>query len=163
VMEDGLDLEDGLARKEGRWFTTLATSNQGAEVEIPVLLERLYTAIVYDAARVGLQMVSRALRQDPSDSERLMIYADEITTALEGRKSINLGLVYLPLVLAGILLNGQIGQADENPWTSLAQIKEAAQFRVQQVGSEYGTVFRMLDIILQEAERYLIRKNAPRS
>jgi hypothetical protein len=163
VMEDGLDLEEGLSRKEGRWFTTLATSNQNAAVEIPVLLERLYNAIVYDAVRVGLQMVSRALRQDPSDLERLTVYADEIAAALEGRTPINLGLAYLPLVLAGIMLNGQIGQAHENPWTSLAQIKEATQFRMQQAGSEYGTVFRMLDVILQEAERFLIRKNAPRS
>ena len=50
VMEDGLDLEEGLSRNAGRWFTRLAATDPAMAADVPRLLE---FAVHGDCLRCG--------------------------------------------------------------------------------------------------------------
>ena len=107
-------------------------------------------------------MVERESRQDFGGSERHLSCADEIIAALEGQANLTLSHVYLPLVMAGVLLNTQIKQDNENSWQSLSAISEARLGRERVTGSEFAGLFHILDVMIHEAQQYLIKTNVPR-
>jgi hypothetical protein len=64
--------------------------------------------------------------------------------------------------VAGLLLNMQVGRADENPWSGLDKLKEVSFRRKQEASQDYSVMFEILDTLLWEAEQNLIRRNIAR-
>ncbi len=122
----------------------------------------LYTAVVHDAVRLGLHIVERNTRQQFGDEQEHAAYADEVVSALERQIPIDLGHVYLPLALAGVLLNAQIKIPHENLWTSVEQMREAWRGRQRLADSTFEPVTKMLDSFLYEAEQFLYRSRIPK-
>jgi hypothetical protein len=164
VMEDGLDLEDGFKLTDGRWFQRLVSviNDQYITGDSDRLVGFLYTAALHDAVRVGLSMVERTTHKTFGTEDEHVIYANEVVSALEGSIPPDLGHVYLPLVLAGLLLNAQVRGPRENLWSSVAQVREAWRGRQRLADSTFEPVSEMLDTFLYDAEEFLQRSRIPR-
>ncbi len=164
AMEDGLDLEPGFKLTEGRWFHRLVSVvNDQYIIEDPDhLVTFLYTAVLFDAVRLGLHMVEQAAKQNFGDANEHVVYADEVVAALERQTPIDLAHAYLPLVLSGVILNARIKGTKENLWRSLAMEREAWHGRQRLADSSFEVISQMLDGLLYEAELFLTRTRVPR-
>src|SRR5579859_2104593 len=164
AMEDGLDLEPGFKLTEGRWFHRLVSIvNDEYIVEDPDhLVTFLYTAVVFDAVRLGLHMVEQAAHQNFGDATEHVTYADEVVAALERQTPVDLAHAYLPLVLAGVILNARIKAPKENLWESIAMLREAWTGRQRLADSGFEVVSKMLNDLIYEAEMFLTRTRVPK-
>ncbi|MEP7287530.1 MAG: hypothetical protein ABI947_17365 [Chloroflexota bacterium] len=164
IMEDGLDLETGFGLVNGRWFNRLVSvvSDQYMTQDEDRLCSFLYTAVVYDAVRVGLNIVERYARQKFGTQDEHAAYAEAVVGVLEGRNQVDLGHVYLPLVLTGIVLNLTIKSSKENLWDSLASLKEAWTGRVRLADSTIEPISQILTAFIKDAELTLTRSRVPR-
>ncbi len=164
VMEDGLELEDGFKLTDGRWFQRLVgvINDQYITGDHDRLVGFLYTAAIHDAVRLGLSVVERTTHKKFGTGDEHTIYANEVVAALEGSIPVDLGHVYLPLILAGVLLNAQVRGPRENLWTSVAQLREAWRGRQRLADSTFEPVSEMLTTFLYDAEEFLQRSRIPR-
>ncbi len=162
---DGLDLEAGFSLASGRWFQRLCrlmVDDTGVINDLDALLEQLYPAIVYDATRLSFSMVAQSTGTDFGDATEQAEYAARLSAALEGADQAALEHIYVPLAMAGVLLNARITLSNENPWTSLDALKEALEGRVSLVGSGFREVFDILTGLIEEAEQLLREMRIPR-
>ncbi len=164
VMEEGLELEAGFSLAEARWFNRLTAivGDQALLNDDDQLVETLYPGVIHDAVRLGLNMVERSARQTFGTPQEHVAYADQVLSALEGGIPVDLEHVYLPLVLAGLMLNAQVKSSRENLWESLAQIREAWQARTAQITGESAVVAELFNRFITEAEQFLIKSRIPR-
>jgi hypothetical protein len=168
VMEDGLELESEFSLAEGKWFDRLCwlmAHNPDIIHDIPQLVKILYTAVVHDAVQLGFHMISHASKADFGADEEQRVYAERVVGALEGQVPLALEHIYLPLVMGGTLVTAQVTTSDENPWTSLGQLKEAQQGRISLAGAEqsaFREVFDILDVLIEKAQRNLWEMRIPR-
>src|SRR5262249_12248674 len=139
IMEDGLDLEEGFELKQGRWFNRLASivSDQYMIEDDNRLVNFLYTAVVHDSVRVGLNMVERTTKKKFGTQDEHFTYSDEVVSALEGNYPIDLSHVYLPLILAGIMLNQRVKAPKENLWGGIGKLREAWGGRQRRADSPF--------------------------
>jgi hypothetical protein len=165
VMEDGLELEQGFSLAEGYWFRRLC----GLMIREPDviknpdrLLNLLYTAVVQDAVMLGFSMVGHDTRVDFGDLDERTAYMSKVTAALEGRVPLALEYLYVPLILAGVILNARMIVARENPWHSLEALVEARNGRIRLAGLGLREVFDILDGLIERSERLLWEMRVPK-
>lgn len=164
AASDGLELEEGFALAEGRWFHRLCrlmTDDPGVVNDLDRLLELLYTAILHDAVRLAFNVVGRNTGVDFGDSAEQADYAARLVAALETEGEAAPEHVYVPLVLAGVLLNAIVTRPGENPWRSLDTLREAREGRRSQVGEGFDEVFDILDILIGKATQLLREMHIP--
>jgi len=106
------------------------------------LLNLLYNDVVYDAVMLGFSMVDHDAKIDFGSEAERADHASKIVAALGRRIPMGLEHVYVPLILAGTILAPRLTIANENPWHSLASLKEARDGR----NSLAGTCFRRFSI-----------------
>jgi hypothetical protein len=164
ALEDGLQAEGVYPLNEAAWFRRLITvaDDDGLLSDRDGLIAFLYTALIRDAVRLGLVMVERASGEQLGEKADHIFYAQEVITALETQHENDLGHIYLPLILAGVLVNSTVKDVRENPWESLARLREAWRGRIRLAGSQYGWVSEMLSNFMYEAEQVLHRGAVPR-
>jgi hypothetical protein len=157
VMEDGLDLEQGFSLPESRWFNQLAgvMNDQALIGDFERLVPYLYSALIHDGVMLGLAMVEHESRENVGSPNERLSYADSVVSSLNSKSGIDLSHVYLPLVLAGLLLNHQIKSTRENPWTNIAMLREAWQGRLKLLGSEDEWMMGMFSNFTHIAEQNL--------
>ncbi len=169
VMEDGLELEGGFRLTEGHWFQLLAAHIEDDELlsDPAQLIAALYKGILYDSVRLGYHMLSRTV-QDRVMRDELGTPADHaaqaayVVNALDGAQPLSLSHVYVPFVLAGLMLHSQVKAKDENLWASLDQIRVDWRRRTMSGTSGSPTIAKLMDSFLQNAEQFLIRSRVPR-
>lgn len=164
TMEDGLNTEDGFGLDHSAWFFRLTSVIDDKVIlnNVETLVEVLYIGALRDAVRLGLKMIERATGDNLGKPDEHVVYADEVVLSLRGDVRIDLSHAYLPLVLAGVMVNDKIRDGRENLWTSLSQLREAWRGRVRLAGSEYDWVARILSDLISDAENTLIALRIPR-
>lgn len=164
VLEDGLELERGFSLSASAWFKRLcqllADDPNVANSEVH-LLQLLYSAALQDAAMVGFQIVAFHVSANFGGPEERADYAGKLVSVVERRIPAALEHVYLPLVMAGAVLIAQITTSGENPWESLAMLKEARNGRVSLAGAAFREVFDILDQLIERAENLLTEMRIP--
>jgi hypothetical protein len=164
TLEDGLQAEGVYPLEQAAWFRRLITvaDDDGLLSDRDALIGYLYTAVVRDAVQLGLAMVERASGQRLGERHDHIAYSQEVVAGLEAQREGDLGHVYLPMILAGVLVNNVVKDVRENPWESLARLREAWRGRVRLAGSQYGWISEMLSNFMYEAEQVLHRAAVPR-
>jgi hypothetical protein len=71
--------------------------------------------------------------------------------------------VYVPLILAGTILSPRLTTVNENPWHSLASLKEARDGRNSLAGTVFQEVFDILNGVIAKTERFLWETKVPRN
>lgn len=165
VLDNGLELEQGFSLVESKWFERLCwlmAHNPDIVKNRDHLLSLLYTAIIDDAVMLGFSMVGHDTAADfgPYDEQRA--YVARLIAALEGRCPLSMEHVYVPLVMAGVMLTARMAQPGENPWVSLDALKEARDGRISLAGNGFREVFALLNTLIQRSERHLHEMHIPR-
>jgi hypothetical protein len=158
VLEDGLELEQGFSLETGYWFQKLCalmikTPDVIQNIEQTVKL--LYTSAVQDAVLLGCRMLTQDMKLDFGGQQEQLGYANKVITALEGRQPISLDYVYVPFVMAGLLLTARVGLPGQNPWKAIASLKESRNERIKTAGETLHEVFEVVDELIQSTERNL--------
>ncbi len=165
VASDGLDLEMDFSVAESAWFEHLCqlmVQDLNIVQNTDHVLDLLYTSIIKDAVKLGFSMLSHETKADLGDETEQAAYTSKIIDALEGRLTLGLEHVYVPLVIAGTLLSGRVIIAGENPWRLLNMLKEARDGRISLAGIELREVFDILNQMIAKAERALKELRIPR-
>lgn len=164
AMEDGMEAQEVCPVHQAAWFQELI-----AVIEDDTLLKnyealtgRLYMALIRDAVRLGLVMVEKATGESLGSADDHRVYALEVARVLETKVGIDLSHVYLPLLLAGIIVNYDVKTSGENLWGNITQQREAWRGRVRLVGSEFEWISGVLSNLLYEAEQLLIQNGIPK-
>jgi len=165
VMEDGLELEEGFSLAEGYWFQRLCwlmTNQPQATENLETLIPLLYTSIVQDAVMLGFNIVGLETHADFGNEYEQISYAARLVAALERRAPLGLEHIYVPLILSSAMLAARVKLGSENPWQSLALLKEARGERIGQTAMDFREVFDILDSLIEREERLLREMRVPR-
>jgi hypothetical protein len=166
VLEDGLSLEAGFSVEGSHWFQQLCrliAYNPAATKNLDGLLKLLYNDVVYDAVMLGFSILAHDAKEDFGSEQEQIDYATKAVAALAGRIPIGLEYAYVPLILAGIILAPRLTTLNENPWHSLAALKEARDGRNNLAGDAYREVFDILNNMIAKTERFLWETKVPRN
>jgi hypothetical protein len=166
VLEDGLSLEAGFSLEGSRWFQQLCrliAYNPSATQNLEALLKLLYNDVVYDAVMLGFSMVDHDAKIDFGSEAERADHASKIVAALGGQIPMGLEHMYVPLILAGAILAPRLTVVSENPWHSLASLKEARDGRNSLAGTVFQEVFDILNNVIAKTERFLWETKVPRN
>ncbi len=121
-----------------------------------VVQKLLYEDLLHDAVLFGFEIVATATGEDLGSETDRLNFADGLVAKLKTHQGVDFFHTYLPLVMAGILVNNQISAPDENTietmrllWTSLDErraeavdhdqaLLDMAEQTVQRVLETYG-------------------------
>ncbi len=165
VLQEGLDLEQGFSREQSAWFKRLCrllVAKPEAVHAIDQLISLLYTAVIYDTVLLGFHVVAGQANADFGDKTEQGDYTARLVAALEGRTTLRLEHVYVPLVLAGVALHGRVMLPGEKLWQSLAQVQQARDGRIKLAGAEFAEVFELLNTLIEQARHLLTSLRVPR-
>jgi len=101
---------------------------------------------------LGFVMVAHSTGADFGDRAEQIAYAGRLIAALEGRAPLGLEHIYVPLVMAGVMVAPRVTVPGENPWHSLAQLEEARDGRIDLAGAAFGEVFDILNHLIESAQ-----------
>ncbi|MBN2470532.1 MAG: hypothetical protein JXN59_07400 [Anaerolineae bacterium] len=166
VFDDAHQYEPDYDMAQSRWFRWLCSllmqdSVIGQRAPGDLAARELYFAALYDAVWVSLPMVEIALQEVYGTPEEHRQYAEEVVQAIHGR-SLDLGHIYLPLVMAGVLLNIRVNARGENLWTNLDLLQEAMRGRARLYAGRNNPVMVGLEKLVQDARDLLRRTRVPR-
>lgn len=147
---------------DARWFEWLCSLLAGdGEVEAwhkgKLAAGPLYFGALFDAVRIALPMVQAATGEFYGSPDEHRLYADKVVLALQGSGVMDLGYAYLPLIMAGVLLNPRLLRRNEDPLASLELLDEARRGRVRLAVAGQNPVFDTLDAMIREARQRLLR------
>ncbi len=167
TLDEGLELEPGFAMEESRWFVTLcqvlAHDDRLEDMERGALaVKYLFDAALYDAILLGFSIIQPKVREDLGTNSERRNYANRVLGWLAGHIESDLSFVYLPLVLAGVVVNQIVTNKNDNPWVTLDELREARRGRERLVSGEAQAIFHMLDDLLDAADDSLRRSRVPR-
>ena len=166
VFDDADQYEPAYEMQKARWYhwlCSLLMQDQTTERRTPGDLagKELYFAAMYDAVWVGLPMVEQALNEQYGTPAEHRQYADEVVRAVQQR-AVDLGHVYLPLVMTGVLLNMRVTVRGENLWTNLEHLQEAMRGRARLYAGRNNPIMVGLEKLVQEGLDQLRRSRVPR-
>ncbi|MBN2304438.1 MAG: hypothetical protein JXQ72_08185 [Anaerolineae bacterium] len=165
VVAGGLEREEAFSLAEGRWFVRLCRlmiDDPTVIQSLDATLTQLFTAIVQDAVLVSFHIVHQDTGVDFGDAQEQADYASKLVAALEGKGQVSLEHIYVPLALAGVLLNAQRKLPGENPWHTLVALQAARDVRINEIGDEFSEVFGILNDLIAGAEKLLREMRVPR-
>jgi hypothetical protein len=172
ALEDGFQIEPGFNVTESRWFQRLAAFIDDPDtMSSPSRLARyLFIGTIHDAVRLGYYMIERTIQdvykakeERFTPPEEQLAQANRLVDALEGRLAMNLSLLYMPLMLAGLMLHASVKIPPENLWDSLEMAKQAWRTRSTSGMPQPAIVPKWFDQFAATALEFLIRTRVPRS
>ncbi len=166
VFDDAGQYEQIYDLDRSRWFSwlrSLVMQDRAVARRAPGDLAGgdLYFAALYDAVWVGLPMVEIALNEVYGTPEEHRQYAEEVVRAIQG-EALELGHAYLPLVMAGVLLNMRVTVRGENLWNNLDYLQEAMRGRARLYAGRNNPIMVGLAALVESARDLLHRSRVPR-
>jgi hypothetical protein len=167
TLDEGLELEQGFAVEESRWFQTLcqvlAHDERVEDMDRGDLaISYLFEAALFDAVLLGFAVIQPKVKEFLGDASERLSYANRVLTWFGGQGEADLSYVYLPLALGGVVVNQLVTPRNENPWMMIDELRQAYRGRVRLVTGEAVAIFDMLDDLLTQAEESLRRSRIPR-
>jgi hypothetical protein len=167
TLDEGLELEPGYTMEDSRWFMTLcqvlAHDERLEDMERGELaVKYLFDAALFDAIMLGFSIIQPKVREDLGTRSERMNYANRVLGWLAGQIESDLSFVYLPLVLAGVVVNQIVTNKGDNPWVMIDELREARRGRERLLSGEAQAIFHMLDELLDAADDSLRRSRVPR-
>ncbi|MBE7512782.1 MAG: hypothetical protein HS103_08195 [Anaerolineales bacterium] len=164
TLEDGLEVQGICRVGESAWFQHLVGLIEDPLVtkQPDVLVEKIYMPLIRDGVRLGLKLVETVTGESLGSADDHRSYAQEVVSVLGRGDGIDLSHAYLPLVLAGVILNYDMRLTSENLWGNITALREAWRGRIKIIGSEFEWVAQVLSNLLHEAEQLLLHHKIPK-
>ncbi len=139
-----------------RWYTRLCRAvvqNPHAADSLEQLVaEQLYLDLAYDAVMVGFNLLADVASEQFGSQDEMVAYANQLVTALSGKgNSLDVVQVYLPLVLAGLLVNTRVTLPREQTRETVSLLANARDKRAAQQNGDNKFVFDLLDDLIERA------------
>lgn len=138
------------------WYTKLcqvAVQNPRAADSLEQLLaERLYLDLVWDAVMLGFNLLSDIATEQLGSQDEMVSYASQLTAALSGKgEPLDITQVYLPLVLAGLIVNTRVTLPHEQTRETISLLANARDKRAAEQDSSNKFIFDLLDDLIERA------------
>jgi len=160
TVDEAPELETQMSVESTQWFRTLCQvlAHDDTILELPrgeLLAKHVFDAILFDAIGMGFHVLQPKVKEKLGNAEERLNYANRVMMWFAGYGEPDLSYVYLPLVLAGLVVYRIVTlNVRENPWVLIDALTEAMQGRKRLEGSEESTIiFEMLDELLNEQKR----------
>jgi hypothetical protein len=146
-----------------RWFTALCAALArtpdlaGRLRSDPAAAQRLITETLYldllrDACLFGFSMLTTVSRQHFGDESEMDAYVGRLAASLAtGSPALDMGRVYVPLVLAGLLVNGRVVMPEEYPPETVGLLRRALDKRADERSERTASVFSMASELMERA------------
>jgi hypothetical protein len=135
TMENGLVQEQGFDLEKGRWFQHLCYTLglfPEAEKDLPGLITELYPSALWDAVMLAFYICQVNLNLPVGDAQTQRAQAEAMEGLARGLGSLKLDQLYLPLVLAGLVLHDQVALPFELLSQQLQEMEAALNHRQKQ-------------------------------
>jgi hypothetical protein len=117
-----------------------------------LVAEQLYLDLAYDAVMVGFNLLADVASEQFGSQDEMVAYANQLVTALSGKgNSLDVVQVYLPLVLAGLLVNTRVTLPREQTRETVSLLANARDKRAAQQNGDNKFVFDLLDDLIERA------------
>jgi hypothetical protein len=168
TMSEATVLERENKLENTRWFQALchllAEKPELAYAEVGALAaEHLYQHGIYDSVMLAFRLLQTRVSEDLGNLEERMSYAENVVSWFVGQSTPDIHYAYLPLALAGVIINMIVGATIEHPSIMLKEIQEAAEQRRRHVHGDMAVIFQMFDKVFKAAEREASRMTPLRS
>lgn len=147
-----------------RWFVALCTAlarqpdladrlrGDSGAVE-SLLTETLYLDLIRDACVLGFSMLATVSRQHFGDDAEMEAYIGRLAASLAtGNPPLDIGRAYLPLVLAGLLVNGRVVMPEEYPPETVSLLQRALDKRADERNDRTASVFSMASELMSRTD-----------
>src|SRR5581483_7918360 len=105
-----------------------------------------------DAVMVGFNLLADVASEQFGSQDEMVAYANQLVTALSGKgNSLDVVQVYLPLVLAGLLVNTRVTLPREQTRETVSLLANARDKRAAQQNGDNKFVFDLLDDLIERA------------
>ncbi len=157
VLESGVKAEEGNAKLSyPRWFVKLCrllTQSPQAATNIDhLVVDELYPELMGDAVMVGFTLLSTFSKEAFGSADEMAAYAAQVVSSLnEKGEPIDITHVYLPLVLAGLVVNARVTMPQEQTHETASLIASAREKRKGEEDSGNRFVFDMADDLIQRS------------
>lgn len=167
TLDEGLELEQGFAVEDSRWFKLLAqilTYDESLEDlnKGELVIQYLFEAALFDAIMLGFGVIQPRVREDLGAPAERVQYANRVLSWIAGQSEPDLSYVYLPLVMGAILVNELANVKPDNPWTMLDLLREALRGRARLFTGEKVVIFNMTADLIEVGAEMLRRARIPR-
>ena len=160
TVDEAPELEKQMSIESTQWFRTLCQvlAHDNSIHDLPrseLLAKYVFDAILFDAIGMGFHVLQPKVKEQLGNSQERLNYANRMLTWFAGYGEPDLSFVYLPLVLAGLVVYRIVTlNVRENPWVMIDDLTEAMNGRQRLAGSEESTIiFHMLSDLLDEQRR----------
>ncbi|MDX2162966.1 MAG: hypothetical protein SF162_16745 [bacterium] len=156
LLKDPRELDDRL--RLPRWFqamlSTISKDESAAANPAQVIPAQLYPDLLYDAIIYGFNLVETATGEDLGTAPEIEQYAQQNLERLAGG-GLDFSRVYLPLVMAGILINDRLLMGKEEPVALLRGVGADIEDRVFDIAEDDTPIYEMTNqLIMQQGQRY---------
>lgn len=167
TLDDRSELDQTYKIEEQRWFQTLcqvlAYDSSVAQWSPGEIVTRyLFEPTMFEAIPLAFSLVRPRVKVNLGDRAERLDYAERVLRWLAGHAEAEQVFIYLPLALAGVIVNHQVTGQGDDPWQLIDQLRDAYRGRVRLVAGEAVEVFDLLDSLLEQGEEDLRRARIPR-
>jgi len=167
TLDEGLELEPGFRVEDSLWFKTLCQvlAHDESVEDWPrseLAVKYLFESTLFDAIILGFAVIEPKVREDLGTRDERFSFANRVLTWFVGKGEADLSYVYLPLVMAGVVVNQIVSSRDDNPWIMLEELHEAVRGRARLFTGEASVIFDMTSALLREGEESLKRARIPK-
>jgi len=136
------------------WYTKLcrvvAEHPRAADSPEQLVTEHLFPDLVYDAVMLGFNLLSDRISEQFGSKDEMAAYANQLVTSLTGKGDpLDITHIYLPLVLAGLVVNMRITLPQEKSRETVSLIADAREKRTAEEDSSNKFIFDLLDDLIQ--------------
>jgi hypothetical protein len=147
-----------------RWFIALCTAlvrapdladrlRRDADAAGHLISETLYLDLLRDACLLGFSMLTTVSRQHFGDEAEMEAYIGRLAASLAtSNPPLDMGRVYVPLVLAGLLVNGRVVMPEEYPPETVGLVRRALDKRANERNDRTESVFSMASDLMQRVD-----------
>jgi len=143
-----------------RWFAKLCRLlNKDPKLAADLnhlVTEAIYPDLVYDAVLLGFNMLTTVTKEKFGSHDEMVVYAEQLVASLTGKgEGLDILRAYLPLVLAGLLVNTRVVLPQEQPRETLNLLATAIEKRGGEQNQDNTFMFDMAnDLVTRALENF---------
>lgn len=169
AVEDAPRREVGILLENMRWFNMMCQSlaHDPELIHIPreeLITRHAFEGVLFESVMLGFRLIEPRMKSQLGSQDERMSYATRLIKWLAGDGEPDLAYIYLPLVMAGLLVAPLAGyNSGERAWDLVDGLTEAYTGRMRLAGSQMTVVFETLENMLERERRSLKDRGIQRS
>ncbi|NDJ61551.1 MAG: hypothetical protein GYB67_10530 [Chloroflexi bacterium] len=163
AFDESLIMHQAVSLEATRWFQTLCqvlAHDPAIAAQPPeqIVGSYLFEAALYDAVLVGFELVGPRIDIELGGKAEQISFANRLMQWLAGAADADTSFIYLPLVMAGVIINHVITGQDDAPWDILREVDSGFRGRLgASDGGSLTEIAALLEPLLARAQDDLRR------